>query len=103
VPDAILQRAAAKPLDRVSDRPRCADVVKDCRFRMLLEQAFRQQRGEEITIDESAIGVAVPGDSDVSSSFDHAVHDEGAVLGQHRVRFVVWEFAVGDEVVLIEL
>ena len=103
VADAVDERVAAEAGDRVRDGSAGADVVEDVGARDLLEDARREQRGEEVAghelalavDEEAAVGVAVPGDAEVGAGLQDLADDELAVLGQQRVRLVVGELAVG--------
>ena len=82
-----------------------ADVVDDRRARTLHQERFGQQRRHEVAGDElagavdeeTAIGVAVPGDADVGLLLHHALDDVAAVLLDERVGLVVRERAVDVE------
>ena len=109
--DAIDERAAAVPGDRVRHGPGGADVVEDVGARRLLQDAGGEQRrhevaGHELAVavdEEAAVGVAVPGDAQVGAGLADLGHDELAVLGQQRVGLVVGELAVGLPVGLDQL
>ena len=100
--DAVDVRGPAGGGDGVRDRPARAHVVEDLGAGLLGEDALREQRCEEVAVDElaglvdeeAAVGVAVPGDAEVGALGADAVDDELAVLGQQRVRLVVGEVAV---------
>ena len=103
MPDAVDERGAARGRDRVGDRARGAHVVEDVRAGVRLQHRAREQRAEEVAVDElpaavdeeAAVGVAVPGDAEVGALGAHLVDHEAAVLGQQRVGLVVGELAVG--------
>ncbi len=106
MPDAVDVGGATRSRHRVGNRPARPHVVEDVGARGLLQHELGQQRREEVAVDElalvvdeeAAVGVPVPGDADVGALGPDAVDDEGAVLGQQRVRLVVGEVAVGDPV-----
>ena len=78
---------------------------------MFCEHRFREQRGQEVAVDERSpivdeeapVGVPVPGDPEIRTQPDDLAHDELAVLGQQRVRLVVGEMPVGLPVRLDEI
>ena len=70
---------------------------------VLAEDRLRQQRGQEVPVDErpsvvdekAAVCVSVPGDAEVRLLAEDLAHDELAILGQERVRLMVGKAAVG--------
>ena len=111
VADAVLERDAAGPLDRLGHGPARAHVVDDLRSRLLGEQRLGKQRRREVAghelagvvDEEAAIGVAVERDAEVGSFGERLADDELSVLGKQRVRLVVRERAVGVEVAAHDL
>ena len=111
VADAIDERAAAEPLDRVGDRTAGPHVVEDRGARLLGEDRLGKQGGEEVAghelsavvDEEAAVRVAVPGDAELGLAVEDGVDDQLAVLLQQRVRLVPGELAVGREVEALAL
>ncbi len=72
-------------------------------IRIFREQRLGQQRREEVAVDEpaglvdeeTAVGIAVPGDPQVGAGGEHSVDDELAVLREQRVGLVLGEVPVG--------
>ena len=103
VPDAVDERVAARCRDRVGDRARGAHVVEDVGAGVRLQHGSREQRAEEVAVDEAtvavdeeaAVRVAVPRDAEIGASIEHLLDHRAAVLGQQRVGLVVRELAVG--------
>ena len=103
VPDAVSERHAPGPRDRVRDRARGADVVQDRLAGVPAQQRLGKQRREEVSVDErapvvdeeAAVRIAVPRDAEVGAGLEDALDDHAPVLGQERVGLVLGEVPVG--------
>jgi len=106
VPDAVHERHSPVGADHVGHGSTGTQVIEDRRAGIPGEQCLGEQRGDEVAgneltclvDEEAAVGVAVPGDAEVSPLGDHALADLAAVLLEQRVGLVVGERPVDLEV-----
>ena len=105
VADAVHERSAVIPGNRVLHRVAGPEVVDDRRAALLEQERLGQQRRHEIAGDELAVpvdeeapvGVAVPGNPDVGALRDDPFDNVLSVLLDERVGLVVREGPVNLE------